>query len=88
MLKRSTAIGNGGKTDKYVWTQQLSDLNVVVYLPPGTKTKMLDVKITNNRLKVGCIEYKQDVVVMVVAVMNEVMIDIMMLDSVVDELCL
>ena len=87
MLKRSTAIGNGGKTDKYVWTQQLSDLNVVVYLPPGTKTKMLDVKITNNRLKVGCIEYQQDVA-MVVAVMNEVMIDIMMLDSVVDELCL
>ena len=53
MLKRLTAIGNGGKTDKYVWTQQLSDLNVVVYLPSGTKTKMLDVKITNNRLKVG-----------------------------------
>jgi hypothetical protein len=47
-----TALGNGGKTDKYTWTQQLADLSVVVPVPPGTKTKMLDIKITNNRLKV------------------------------------
>jgi hypothetical protein len=47
-----TAVGNGGKTDKYTWTQQLADLSVVVPVPPGTKTKMLDIKITNNRLKV------------------------------------
>jgi hypothetical protein len=45
-------VGNGGRTDKYVWTQQLSDLSVSVPVPPGTKTKMLDVKITNTRLTV------------------------------------
>lgn len=53
MLCSPVAIGNGGKTDKYVWTQQLADLNVVVPVPPGTKTKMLDIKISNNRLKVS-----------------------------------
>mmetsp|Transcript_12892 Transcript_12892/g.17675 ORF Transcript_12892/g.17675 Transcript_12892/m.17675 type:complete len:329 (+) Transcript_12892:28-1014(+) len=45
--------GNGGKTDHYVWTQTLSDLVVNVPMPAGIKTKMLDVQITNNRLKVG-----------------------------------
>lgn len=47
-----TAPGNGGKTDRYVWTQQLADLSINVPVPEGTKTKMLDVKITNTKLKV------------------------------------
>jgi hypothetical protein len=52
ILTTSAAVGNGGKTDKYVWTQQLGDLSVSVPVPAGTKTKMLDVKITNTRLTV------------------------------------
>eukprot|EP00604_Paraphysomonas_vestita_P002104 CAMPEP_0174817844 /NCGR_PEP_ID=MMETSP1107-20130205/412_1 /TAXON_ID=36770 /ORGANISM="Paraphysomonas vestita, Strain GFlagA" /LENGTH=305 /DNA_ID=CAMNT_0016028927 /DNA_START=184 /DNA_END=1101 /DNA_ORIENTATION=+ len=46
-------VGNGGKTDKYVWTQTLSELNVVIPVPPGTKTKLVVVDIKNKRLKVG-----------------------------------
>lgn len=45
--------GNGGITDKYVWTQSLSEANITVKVPKGTKTKMLDIKISNNKLKVG-----------------------------------
>mmetsp|Transcript_22285 Transcript_22285/g.37534 ORF Transcript_22285/g.37534 Transcript_22285/m.37534 type:complete len:222 (-) Transcript_22285:308-973(-) len=45
--------GNGGKTDKYVWTQQLADLSVNIPMPAGTKSKMLDVQLTNVGLKVG-----------------------------------
>ena len=36
-----------------MWIQTLSDLNVTVPVPPGSKTKMLHVEITNKRLKVG-----------------------------------
>ena len=51
----SQAPGNGGRLDNYVWTQNLSDLTVNVTMPPGIKTKMLDVQILNNRLKVRII---------------------------------
>lgn len=51
--KTPAPIGNGGSTDKYTWTQTLSELTVVIPLPPGTKTKMLDIKMTNTHLKVG-----------------------------------
>eukprot|EP01032_Pedospumella_encystans_P008701 gene8701-10295_t len=51
--KTPAPIGNGGRTDKYVWIQQLSDLTVNIPVPEGTKTKMLDVKLTNNRLSVA-----------------------------------
>lgn len=47
------AVGNGGRTDKYVWIQQLSDLTVNIPVPAGTKTKMLDIKITNTKLSVS-----------------------------------
>lgn len=47
------APGNGGRTDKYVWAQTLSELTVTIPVPPGTKTKMLNVEITNKRIKVG-----------------------------------
>lgn len=46
-------MGNGGKTDRYVWTQQLAELMVNVPVPAGTKTKMLDIEFTNRRLRVG-----------------------------------
>jgi hypothetical protein len=49
----SLAVGNGGQTDKYIWTQTLSELNLVVSVPPGTKTKLVVVEIKNKRLKVG-----------------------------------
>ena len=49
----TAALGNGGRTDKYVWIQQLSDLTVNIPVPAGTKTKMLDIKITNTRLSVS-----------------------------------
>lgn len=46
-------VGNGGSTDKYVWTQQLADLTINVPVPEGTRSKFLDVQITNTKLKVG-----------------------------------
>lgn len=45
--------GNGGTTDKYVWTQTLSEVTVNVPLPAGTKAKMLNVDIQNKKLKVA-----------------------------------
>lgn len=46
------AIGNGGSTDVYTWTQTLSDLNVVVDLPKGISTKQFVVEIKNKKLRV------------------------------------
>ena len=46
-------VGNGGSTDSYVWTQTLSDLEVSVLVPVGTRGRELDVQITNTKLKVG-----------------------------------
>ena len=51
--KTPPPLGNGGSTDKYTWTQTLSEVSVVIPLPPGTKTKMLDVDIRNTRFKVN-----------------------------------
>lgn len=45
--------GNGGRTENYVWTQTLQELNVVIPVPPGTKTRQVQVDIRNKRLKVG-----------------------------------
>lgn len=45
--------GNGGRTDTYVWTQTLQELNVVIAVPPGTKTRQVVVDIKNRHLKVG-----------------------------------
>jgi len=45
--------GNGGQTDLYSWTQILGELEAVIPIPPGTKSKQLDVVIENKRLKVG-----------------------------------
>lgn len=47
-----TAPGNGGKTDKYVWTQTLSELTVTIPVPDGTKAKMLSIDFSNTKLKV------------------------------------
>lgn len=45
--------GNGGTTDKYTWTQTLSEVSVILPLPPGTKTKTLEVDIRNTRFRVA-----------------------------------
>ena len=44
--------GNGGRTDKYTWTQTLSEVTVYIPLPSGVKSKMLNVDIKNTKLKV------------------------------------
>merc|ERR1719460_3285228 len=46
-------VGNGGSTEHYVWTQTLSEVSVNVPMPPGTKGKMVEVKIGVTSLKVG-----------------------------------
>jgi len=48
----ATAEGNGGRTERYVWTQTLADVTVNVPLPAGTKSKMLTVDMRNGSLKV------------------------------------
>ena len=47
-----TAPGNGGKTDKYVWTQTLAEVTVHITLPAGVTKKQLEVDIRTTRLKV------------------------------------
>lgn len=44
---------NGSVTDNYIWSQSLTDLDVKVPVPPGTKAKELTVDIQNQHLKVG-----------------------------------
>ena len=46
------APGNGMILDDYSWTQQLSDLQVVVPVPDGIKGKDLVVDIKSKKLKV------------------------------------
>ena len=47
-------IGNGGTVDgKYVWTQTLQEVNVVVPLPDNTRGRDLNVTIAKKLLKVG-----------------------------------
>jgi hypothetical protein len=46
-------VGNGGKTDKYVWTQSLAELTVIMQVPLNTRAKDLVVEIKPQHLKVG-----------------------------------
>lgn len=45
--------GNGGDTDKYKWTQTLSQLEVFVAIPPGTRAKQITCDIGVDTLKCG-----------------------------------
>jgi hypothetical protein len=45
--------GNGGSTDKYVWTQSLSELGISIFLPEGTRARDLKVDFDNQTLKVA-----------------------------------
>jgi len=51
--KEPPPLGNGGKTDKYTWTQTLSTLEVFVDLRPGLKAKQIVCDIGGETLKVG-----------------------------------
>jgi hypothetical protein len=42
--KGEVPIGNGGKTDKYTWTQTLQELTVNVPIPDGIKGKHLNIE--------------------------------------------
>lgn len=46
-------IGNGGQTDKYVWTQTLQEAQVNFAVPEGTKSRQIDVEIRAGKLRVG-----------------------------------
>lgn len=46
-------MGNGGTTDKYVWTQTLQEAQVNFVVPEGTKSRQIMCDITATRLKVG-----------------------------------
>ncbi|CAI5740652.1 unnamed protein product [Peronospora destructor] len=45
--------GNGGQTDKYVWTQTLQEAQVNFAVPEGTKSRQVDVDLRAGKLKVG-----------------------------------
>lgn len=44
---------NGGRTDRYVWTQSLSEVTVNVLVPTGTRGRDVDVKLTPTHIRVG-----------------------------------
>lgn len=45
--------GRGADLEHYTWTQTLSEVNVTVPVPEGSKAKQLDVVIEKNYLRVG-----------------------------------
>jgi hypothetical protein len=45
--------GNGGRTEKYAWTQTLQEVSVSVPVPAGITSKMLVVKIQSKSVEVG-----------------------------------
>jgi len=45
-------VGNGGRTDKYIWTQTLSDISVNIFVPDGVPSKQIRVNCTPTHLTV------------------------------------
>jgi len=45
-------VGNGGSTDKYIWTQTLEELIVNIPVPAGTRGKHLNVELDVEAIKV------------------------------------
>jgi len=45
--------GNGSQTEKYRWSQVLSEVEALIPVPSGTKARQLDVIIESSRLKIG-----------------------------------
>jgi hypothetical protein len=52
-IKGPKPVGNGGTTDKYVWTQSLNELTVNIAVPVNVRSKQLDVALTPTTLRVG-----------------------------------
>ena len=51
-------VGNGGTVEgKYIWTQTLSEINMIIPIPENTRSRDINVEIRKNHLKVGL---KQD----------------------------
>jgi hypothetical protein len=46
-------VGNGGRTEKYIWTQTLEEVTIFVPIPEGLRAKQLTVSIKSERLFVG-----------------------------------
>ena len=46
-------IGNGGATDKYIWTQTLSELSLSLPLPANTRGRDLNVVMSKSHLKIA-----------------------------------
>lgn len=44
-------LGNGGKTDKYTWTQTLSEVVITIPMPPETNKKTITVKLGSKKIK-------------------------------------
>ncbi|KAH8582682.1 CS domain-containing [Cryptosporidium sp. chipmunk genotype I] len=44
--------GNGGSTDKYLWTQTLGTVEVLINTVPGLKSRDCNINIGSNKLKV------------------------------------
>ena len=53
---------NGGVTDKYRWSQTLTELDVLVDLPAGSKAKDVTVVIKNTHLKVFVTKLQEEIV--------------------------
>jgi len=51
--KGPAPFGNGGTTDKYIWTQTLDELHVYIPCPDETKAKDLIVNIESKNLLVA-----------------------------------
>lgn len=49
--KTPPPLGNGGKTDKYVWTQTLTEVVINVPVPAETRAKMMSVSFGSKKIK-------------------------------------
>lgn len=52
-IDKSISTYNGAKTDKYNWSQHLTQVDLQIKLPKGTTAKMLDIKIKPKHLRVA-----------------------------------
>ena len=51
---------NGGVTDKYSWSQTVSELDIQIPLPSGTKAKNVNVLIKSTHLRVAVVKPDQE----------------------------
>lgn len=49
----NSALGNGGRTERYEWTQTLQELSVVVKVPEGSRSRDVVCDISKSKLRVG-----------------------------------